>query len=213
MLREDGMVVDDGTVWRLAEQRWLMTSSTGGGDRMVGHLSYVRKILDPGLKAAVASVQERWGAIALAGPRAKAVLAALGAEALAHMGLAHAEIDGLAVLVLAASYSGERAFELYAPSHDLPRLWAILDAAVRAEGGAPYGLEALELLRIERATSRPGRRSTVAARRATLAFPSAPRAASSAPRPWPARPCTRMTGKSWWAWPRSTARSPRAPCS
>ena len=150
MLREDGMVVDDGTVWRLGEQRWLMTSSTGGGDRMVGHLSYVRKILEPGLKVAVASVQERWGAIAVAGPNARAVLASLGIEPPAHMGLAHGEIDGVSVLILGASYSGERAFELYAPSHDLPRLWAVSEAAVAAEGGCAYGLEALELLRIEK---------------------------------------------------------------
>ncbi len=150
MLREDGMVVDDGTVWRLAEQRYLLTSSTGGGDRMVGHLSYVRKILEPGFKVAVASVQERWGAIAVAGPRARAVLAGLGIEPPAHMALVRGEIEGLDVLVLAASYSGERAFELYAPSHDLPRLWAVLQDAVAAQDGGLYGLEALELLRIEK---------------------------------------------------------------
>ncbi|MDR3507926.1 MAG: glycine cleavage T C-terminal barrel domain-containing protein, partial [Caulobacteraceae bacterium] len=54
------------------------------------------------------------------------------------------------VLVLAASYSGERAFELYAPSHDLPRLWTALEGALAAEEGGLYGLEALELLRIEK---------------------------------------------------------------
>jgi sarcosine oxidase subunit alpha len=150
MLREDGMMVDDGTLWRLDDQRFLMTSSTGGGDRMIGHLSYVRKILDPGLKVAVASVQERWGAIALAGPRAAAVLRALGVEPPSHMALARGAIDDLTVLVLAASYSGERAFELYAPSHDLPRLWTTLEAAVAARDGGLYGLEALELLRIEK---------------------------------------------------------------
>jgi sarcosine oxidase subunit alpha len=150
MLREDGMVVDDGTVWRLAEQRYLLTSSTGGGDRMVGHLSYVRKILDPSLKVAVASVQERWGAIAVAGPRAVAALTELGLAPPAHMGLARGGIDSLTVLVLAASYSGERAFEIYASSHDLPRIWAALQNAVTAQDGCLYGLEALELLRIEK---------------------------------------------------------------
>jgi sarcosine oxidase subunit alpha len=150
MLREDGMVVDDGTVWRLAERRWLLTSSTGGGDRMVGHLSYVRKILEPHLKVAVASVQERWGAAALAGPRAAAALRVLGIDPPAHMGLARARIEGIDILVLAASYSGERAFEVYALSHDLVRLWPILEAAVAGQGGGLYGLEALELLRIEK---------------------------------------------------------------
>jgi sarcosine oxidase subunit alpha len=150
MLREDGMVVDDGTVWRLAENRWLLTSSTGGGDRMVGHLSYVRRILDPGLKCAVASVQERWGAIALAGPRARAVLAGLGVEPPAHMGLGRGEIGGARVMILAASYSGERAFEVYAAGHDLAAIWPVLEQAAIAEGGCAYGLDALELLRIEK---------------------------------------------------------------
>jgi sarcosine oxidase subunit alpha len=66
------------------------------------------------------------------------------------MGLARARIEGIDVLVLAASYSGERAFEIYAPSHDLVRLWPILEAAVAGQGGGLYGLEALELLRIEK---------------------------------------------------------------
>ena len=150
MLREDGMVIDDGTVWRLGDQRYLLTSSTGGGDRMVGHLSYVRKILDPQFKVAVASVQERWGAIALAGPLARAVLEGLGVTAPAHMGLARGVIDGVAVLVLAASYSGERAFELYAAAHDLAKVWAALETGLAGVGGGAYGLEALELLRIEK---------------------------------------------------------------
>ena len=47
MLREDGMVMDDGTVWRVAENRYFLTSSTGGADKMSAHLSYVRKVLAP----------------------------------------------------------------------------------------------------------------------------------------------------------------------
>jgi sarcosine oxidase subunit alpha len=150
MLREDGMVVDDGTLWRLENQRYLLTSSTGGADRMPSLLSYARHILDPGLKVAFASVQERWGAVAVAGPKASAVLRALGQETPAHMGLARGNLDGAEVLILAASYSGERAFEIYAPAHKLADLWRRLEAAIVAEGGGLYGLDALELLRIEK---------------------------------------------------------------
>jgi sarcosine oxidase subunit alpha len=150
MLREDGMVVDDGTLWRLEEQRYLLTSSTGGADRMPALLSYVRHILDPGLKVAFASVQERWGAVAVAGPDAAGVLRGLGFEPPAHMGLARASLQGIKVLVLAASYSGERAFEIYAPAHELADLWRSLVTVIAAEGGGVYGLEALELLRIEK---------------------------------------------------------------
>ncbi len=150
MLREDGMVVDDGTLWRLDEHRYLLTSSTGGADRMPALLSYVRHILDPGLKVAFASVQERWGAVAVAGPGAAAVVRSLGLEPPAHMGLTRGSVDAGQVLVLAASYSGERAFEIYAPAHELTDLWRRLDTAITSEGGTTYGLEALELLRIEK---------------------------------------------------------------
>jgi sarcosine oxidase subunit alpha len=151
MLREDGLVVDDGTVWRLDETRYLLTSSTGGADRMVAHLSYVRRVLAPTLKVAVATVQEHWAGAAVAGPLARAVIAeCAGTEPPRHMSVISAEIAGVPVKLLAASYSGERAFEVYAPSHVMAPVWSSLEAVVLARDGAVYGLEALELLRIEK---------------------------------------------------------------
>jgi sarcosine oxidase subunit alpha len=151
MLREDGLVIDDGTVWRLGEQRYLLTSSTGGADRMIAHLSYVRRILAPELKLSVANVQEHWAGAAVAGPLSKAVLTeALGAEPPRHMSMADGIIADIPVKVLAASYSGERAFEVYAVSTEMTPVWAALTERVQAKGGALYGLEALELLRIEK---------------------------------------------------------------
>lgn len=151
MLREDGMVMDDGTVWRLGETEYLLTSSTGGADRMGAHLSYCHRVLAPHLKVSVVAQQEHFAGIALAGPCARATLEALAEiSAPAHMGVKHATIAGVAVLVLAASYSGERAFEVYAAGHDAAPVWAALENAVRDAGGCPYGLEALEFLRIEK---------------------------------------------------------------
>jgi sarcosine oxidase subunit alpha len=151
MLREDGFVVDDGTVWRLDEQRFLLTSSTGGADRMTAHLSYVRKVLAPQLRVAVSSVQEHWCAAALAGPQARAVAASLlDVEPPRHMSAVRGAIAGVPVLVLAASYSGERAFEIYAAAPEIEPVWTALAEGVETAGGALYGLEALELLRIEK---------------------------------------------------------------
>lgn len=151
MLREDGMVMDDGTAWRLDEHRYLLTSSTGGADRMAQHLSWLRNVMAPQLKASVVNVQEHYGAVALAGPRAAAVLAGLtGAAAPAHMHCAQGQIAGIDVLVLAASYSGERAFEVYAPGHHMPALWQALHQAVVAAGGGAYGLDAMDHLRVEK---------------------------------------------------------------
>lgn len=151
MLREDGIVFDDGTVWRLAEERYLLTSSTGGADRMAEHISYVRQYLCPQLRVSAVNVQEHYVGIALAGPKAKAAMDALiGTDAPRHMSTVRATIAGLPILVLAASYSGERAFEVYVEASHAGQVWAACEAEVSAQGGNLYGLEAMEFLRIEK---------------------------------------------------------------
>jgi sarcosine oxidase subunit alpha len=151
MLREDGLVFDDGTVWRLGEHRYLLTSSTGGADRMATHISYVRQFLCPQFKASAVNVQEHYAGIAVAGPHAKSVLAALiGEEVPRHMSTVHAVIAGVPVLVLAASYSGERAFEVYVEASKAEPVWSACEAEVTAHGGCLYGMEAMEFLRIEK---------------------------------------------------------------
>ena len=151
MLREDGIVFDDGTVWRLDENRYLLTSSTGGADRMATHISYVRQYLCPHLRVSAVNVQEHYAGIAIAGPTAKAVLAALiGEEPPRHMSTVPAVISGIPVIILAASYSGERAFEIYVDASQAEAVWAACETQVNEVGGALYGLEAMEFLRIEK---------------------------------------------------------------
>ena len=151
MLREDGFVFDDGTVWRLGENRYLLTSSTGGADRMATHISYVRQYLCPHLRVSAVNVQEHYAGIAVAGPKAKDVLSALiGEEPPRHMSTVPAVIAGVSVIILAASYSGERAFEIYVEASHAAAVWAACEVEVTAQGGALYGLEAMEFLRIEK---------------------------------------------------------------
>ena len=151
MLREDGFVFDDGTVWRLDENRYLLTSSTGGADRMATHISYVRQYLCPHLRVSAVNVQEHYAGIAIAGPKAKAVLTTLiGEEPPRHMSTVPAVIAGVPVIILAASYSGERAFEIYIAASEAATVWAACEAEVTHIGGALYGLEAMEFLRIEK---------------------------------------------------------------
>ncbi len=151
MLREDGIVFDDGTVWRLTESRYLLTSSTGGADRMAAHISYVRQYLCPGMRVSAVNVQEHYAGIAIAGPRASAMLAKMtGSEPPRHMSTISGEIAGIPVLLLAASYSGERAFEIYIEATAAALVWSALEAEVMEQGGSLYGLDAMELLRIEK---------------------------------------------------------------
>ena len=151
MLREDGLVFDDGTVWRLAENRYLLTSSTGGASRMATWLSFVRDFLCPDLRISVVCVQEHYAAIAVAGPKSPAIIAALtGAEAPRHMSVEQRTIAGAEVILMAASFSGERAFEVHFEASQAEVVWRTIEAKVLEVGGAPYGIEAMELLRIEK---------------------------------------------------------------
>jgi methylglutamate dehydrogenase subunit C len=151
MLREDGMVFDDGTVWRLAENRYLLTSSTGGVDRMATHISYVRQYLCPHLRVSAVNVQEHYAGIAIAGPNAKTALESLiGEEPPRHMSTVPASIAGVPVLVLAASYSGERAFEIYVEACHAAPVWTAIETTVSTKGGCLYGMDAMDLLRIEK---------------------------------------------------------------
>ncbi len=151
MLREDGFVFDDGTVWRLDENRYLLTSSTGGADRMATHISYVRQYLCPHLRVSAVNVQEHYAGIAVAGPKAKTVLTPLiGEEPPRHMSTVAAVIAGVPVIILAASYSGERAFEIYVEASKAGPVWAACETEVSAQDGSLYGLEAMEFLRIEK---------------------------------------------------------------
>ncbi len=151
MLREDGFVFDDGTVWRIGENRYLLTSSTGGADRMATHISYVRQYLCRHLRVSTVNVQEHYAGIAVAGSNAKAVVATLiGEEPPRHMSTVPAVIAGVPVIILAASYSGERAFEIYVEASHAASVWASCEAAVTEHKGVLYGLEAMEFLRIEK---------------------------------------------------------------
>jgi methylglutamate dehydrogenase subunit C len=151
MLREDGMVFDDGTIWRLAENRYLLTSSTGGADRMATHISYVRNTLCPQMRVSAVNVQEHYAGIAIAGPQAKAALESLiGEDPPRHMSTVRASIVSVPVLVLAASYSGERAFEIYVEASHAALVWTAMEGAVSARGGCLYGMDAMDLLRIEK---------------------------------------------------------------
>jgi methylglutamate dehydrogenase subunit C len=114
-------------------------------------ISYVRQYLAPDLRVSAVNVQEHHAGIAVAGPKAKAVLAGLiGDEPPRHMSTVPVTIAGVPVLVLAASYSGERAFEIYVEATQAAPVWAAIEGAVSAQAGCLYGMEAMEFLRIEK---------------------------------------------------------------
>jgi sarcosine oxidase subunit alpha len=152
-LDEAGYVMDDGMVLALGGERFALTSTSGGADRME---AWLRDRADRlGLHVHLLNQTAMLGAINLAGPLARDVLQRLtdddiGADALPH--LAHAEITVADVpcRAMRVGFVGELSFELHHPGSRGPELWDALLEAGRDAGIRPHGLDALDLLRLEK---------------------------------------------------------------
>jgi len=156
MLREDGIVMDDGTVTRFADDRFFVTTTTVNAAKVMQHIDYCRQVLWPALDVQATSVTEQWATYAIAGPRARALLAELlpeidlSKEALPYMGAAEVRWSGLPARIYRLSFSGELAFELSVPATAGDRLIRALFDVGRAFDVVPYGTEAFGVMRIEK---------------------------------------------------------------
>jgi len=156
MLRPDGIVVDDGTTSRLAEQHYFMTTTTLGAGKVMTFLEYLLQTAWPTLRVQLTSVTSQWAAAAVAGPRSRDLVAAVvrdvdfGNDAFPYMGARHGHLGTIPVRLLRVSFSGEMAFEVYAPAGYGEAMWQALADAGRACDLVVYGVEALGALRIEK---------------------------------------------------------------
>jgi sarcosine oxidase subunit alpha len=156
MLREDGLVLDDGTTARLGETEYLMSTTTANAAKVLSHLEFLHQTAWPTLKVTLTSVTDQWAAIAVAGPRSRELLqnaaasADLSPEALPNMALTDAEIDGMAARIHRMSFSGELAYEVYVGSGFGLAIWEALIRVGEPLGVLPYGTEAMGTLRIEK---------------------------------------------------------------
>ncbi|NUP61183.1 MAG: FAD-dependent oxidoreductase [Nonomuraea sp.] len=148
MCRADGMVFDDGTTTRLAEDRFLMTTTTGNAAAVLDWLEEWRQTEWPELDVSFTSVTDHWATVAVVGPRAREVVAAVapGALDLAFMRYAETDVLGVAGRVFRISFSGELAYEVNVPWPYGRALWE----AVLGLGAVPYGTEAMHVLRAEK---------------------------------------------------------------
>jgi len=156
MLREDGIVYDDGTTSRLSETRFLMTTTTGHAVEVMSLLEYYAQVLWPDLDVQLASVTDHWAAMAVAGPKSRETLAGAVAgidfsnEGLPFMGVADGTLEGIPARVFRISFSGDLAYEVQVPSDYGHQAWEALMAAGAAHNICPYGMEALNIMRIEK---------------------------------------------------------------
>ncbi len=156
MLREDGFVMDDGTVTRFAPDRFFVTTTTANAARVMEHMEYCRQVLWPALDVQTDFVTDQWAQFSVAGPRARALMQALlpGADlandAFPYMHAMELLWRGIPARLYRVSFSGELGYEIAVPAHYGDALIRSLMSKGETLGIVPYGVEALAAMRIEK---------------------------------------------------------------
>jgi sarcosine oxidase, subunit alpha len=159
MLREDGIVRDDGTTSRLATTHFLMTTTTANAVSVMQSIERLLQVDWPDLDVYATSVTEHWAAAALSGPKSRDVVARLVDIDVSNAAFPFLAVDRCNVAtsdgpiparLFRMSYSGELAYEIHVPANHGRAMWeAVIDAGA-AFGIMPYGTEAMNTLRVEK---------------------------------------------------------------
>ncbi|MGB7399073.1 sarcosine oxidase subunit alpha family protein [Castellaniella sp.] len=156
LLDENGMVMDDGVSIRLAEDHFLLTTTTGGAARIMSWMERWLQTEWPNLQVYLTSVTDQFAVTTVAGPNARKVLAAVckdidfSGEAFPFMSFREGTIDGVFARVLRVSFSGELSFEVYVPANMGRHIAERLMEAGQPYEITPYGTETMHVLRGEK---------------------------------------------------------------
>jgi sarcosine oxidase subunit alpha len=156
MCSENGFLMDDGVVARLDDDTFLCHTTTGGADRIHGHMEDWLQCEWWDWKVYTANVTEQWAQVAVVGPKAREVLQSLGGEidlsqdALPFMGWTEGKLGEFDARIFRISFSGELSFEVAVPASQGLAFWDALIAAGEPHGITPYGTEALHVMRAEK---------------------------------------------------------------
>ena len=156
MLREDGMVFDDGTVAHLAANHFVLSTTTQKADDVLAHLEWHAATVWRELDVSITNIGDHWAQFALAGPKARHVLQKvlpdidLSNESFPFMAVAPVRAHGVRARLFRISFSGELAYEIAVPARQARPIWEALLAAGAENGIVPYGLDALNLMRVEK---------------------------------------------------------------
>jgi len=156
LLREDGFVLDDGVVGRLAADRFHVTTTTGGAARVLNMMEDYLQTEWSDLDVWLTSTTEQWSVIAVQGRHARAVIEPLieqldiSAEAFPHMSIADARICGVPMRLMRVSFTGELGFEVNVPSGYGAMVWEAIWEQGKAYDMVAYGTETMHVLRAEK---------------------------------------------------------------
>ncbi|MCR9213984.1 MAG: sarcosine oxidase subunit alpha [Proteobacteria bacterium] len=156
MCHEDGMVFDDGTTARLAEDRFLMTTTSGNAAIVLDWLEEYLQTEWPELEVYCTSVTEQWTTVSIAGPKSRELLKKiapdmdLSNDAFPFMSFQEGDVAGLQARVFRISFTGELSYEINVPWTSGKALWeAVMEAGAEFDI-TPYGTESMHVLRAEK---------------------------------------------------------------
>ncbi|WP_404401416.1 sarcosine oxidase subunit alpha [Pelagibacterium halotolerans] len=156
LLGEDGFIRDDGVIGRLSQDRFHVTTTTGGAARVLQMMEDYLQTEWPDLKVWLTSTTEQWAVIALNGPNARRLIEPLvegidlSEEAFPHMSVAEGRICGVPTRLFRMSFTGERGYEINVPARYGRAVWEKLFADGQAYDITPYGTETMHVLRAEK---------------------------------------------------------------
>ena len=153
MTSDNGVILDDGTVTRLAADRYFITTTSGNADVIEEWFNQWNAGGDN--CAHIVNVTAAYGAVNVAGPKARETLAKLTAIDLSpdkfrYMRSARGEVAGVPSLLLRIGFVGETGWELHFPAEYGEYMWNAIMEAGREFGISPFGLEAQRILRLEK---------------------------------------------------------------
>ncbi len=156
MLTEDGLIFDDGVVFRLGDQRYLLTSSTGNAPAVEAMLERVINAECPDLQVLVTPITSQWANATVCGPLARDLMTRIESAidfsraALPHMAMASGTFAGIEARVFRVSFTGELSYEVNVPWRYGLQLWTLVLEQGREFGIRPVGSEANHVLRVEK---------------------------------------------------------------
>lgn len=155
-----GVLLDDGTVGRLDETRYFITTTTGNAEAVDQWISW-QLTLHPEWDVDVLNVTSLYAAVNLAGPKAREILQPLtnldvSAEGFPYLKIAEGTVAGIPATVLRIGFVGEVSYEIHVQACYGRALWESLLAAGKAAGIQPFGVEAQRIMRLEKAHLIPG---------------------------------------------------------
>ena len=156
MLKEDGMIFDDGVCACLGENHYLMFTTTGGAAGVLAWLELWQQTEWPELQVYFTSVTDHWATATVTGPNARNVLAKvcedidLSADQFGFMEWRDGTVAGVDARVFRISFTGELTYEINVPAYHGRHVWEKLIEAGAEYDITPYGTESMHVLRAEK---------------------------------------------------------------